>query len=362
MAARSPETLLDELLAAVNQTRASDLHLSVGRTPILRIDGALRPVEEVAHLTVDDVTAMAQKILRTERTAQFFSERREADVAYEHPGSAARFRANVYWSREEPVIALRAFERTVKSPAELNLPAILTRFTEPRQGFVLVVGPSGHGKTTTMASLVNEINHARGGHIVTIEDPIEYVFTEDRALIHQREVGRDTSSFPDALRAALREDPNVVMIGEMRDLQTFSTALTVAETGHLVFATIHTNDAAQTIDRIVDAFPAQSQPEVRVQLAATLTGIISQRLLPRSGGGRIPAVEVLVATPAVRNLIREGETAQIHGVIQTGAAHGMITMEQSLVSLVERGEITEEEMRATLPTMFALARAGGESS
>lgn len=362
MASRSPESLLDELLTAVNQTRASDLHVSVGRSPILRVDGALRTIEEVSHLTLEDVTAMAQKILRTEHTAEFFSKRREIDVAYEHPGSAVRFRANVYWSREKPAIALRAFERHVKGLADLNLPAILTRFAEPRQGFVLVVGPSGHGKTTSMASLVNHINQTRGGHIVTIEDPIEYIFTEDRALIHQREVGRDTPSFPGALRAALREDPNVVMIGEMRDLETFSTALTVAETGHLVFATIHTNDAAQTIDRIVDAFPAQSQPEVRVQLAATLTGIISQRLLPRIGGGRIPAVEVLVGTPAVRNLIREGETAQIHGLIQTGAAHGMITMEQSLRSLVERGEIAEEEMRATLPTMFPLSRADGETA
>lgn len=348
MIGRTPEALFSELLNAVASAQASDLHLSVGRPPILRIDGQLAAVKDLPPLSTDDVVQIAQVVLGTDRIPQFFHERREVDVAFERAASAVRFRTNIYWTRGEPTIALRALEREVRTIQELNLPESLLRFAEPQQGFVLIVGPSGHGKTTTMASLVNSINRTRTTHIVTIEDPVEYVFREDKALIHQREVGTDTHAFPDALRAVLREDPNVVMIGEMRDLETIATALTVAETGHLVFTTLHTNDAAQTIDRIVDAFPAQSQPEVRVELAATLTGIISQRLLPRVGGGRIPAVEVLVATPAVRNLIREGETAQIPGMIQTGALHGMITLEQSLRSLAERGEVTPENAGAFL--------------
>lgn len=344
MIGRTPEALFRELLDAVGAAQASDLHLSVGRPPTLRIDGLLVPVKDLPALSTDDVSQVAQVVLGADRMPKFFKERREVDVAFEQTGSDVRFRANIYWTRGEPTIALRALAREVRTLPELNLPESLLRFTEPQQGFVLVVGPSGHGKTTTVASLVNEINRTRTAHIVTIEDPVEYVFTENQCLIHQREVGIDTHSFPDALRAVLREDPNIVMIGEMRDLETISTALTVAETGHFVFTTLHTNDASQTIDRIVDAFPSQSQPEVRVELAATLTGIVSQRLLPRVGGGRIPAVEILVATPAVRNLIREGETAQIPGVIQTGAAHGMVTLEQSLRSLVERGEVTPEDV------------------
>lgn len=344
MIGRTPEALFRELLDAVGPAKASDLHLSVGRPPSLRVDGKLTPVKDLPPLSTDDVSQIAQAILGPDRMPRFFNERQEMDMAFERQGSAVRFRANIFWTRGEPAVALRALVRDVPSLPELNLPESLLRFTEPRQGFVLIVGPSGHGKTTTMVSLVNAINQTRTEHIVTIEDPVEYVLVENQCLIHQREVGTDTHSFPDALRSALREDPNVVMIGEMRDLETIATALTVAETGHLVFATLHTNDAAQTIDRIVDAFPAQSQPEVRVELAATLTGIVSQRLLPRQGGGRIPAVEILVATPAVRNLIREGETAQIPGVIQTGANSGMITLAQSLQDLAQRGEIARSDI------------------
>lgn len=344
MMGRTPEALFQELLDAVDASKASDLHLSVGRPPIIRIDGRLTAVRDLPALTTDDVSRIAQAVLGSERMPKFFNERREVDVAFDRPGGNVRLRSNLYWSRGEPAVALRALARDIKTLRELNLPETLLRFTEPQQGFVLIVGPSGHGKTTTMVSLVNAINRSRAAHVVTIEDPIEYVFTEDQCLIHQREVGLDTSSFPEALRAVLREDPNIVMVGEMRDLETIATALTVAETGHLVFATLHTNDAAQTIDRVVDAFPPQSQAEVRIQLAATITGIISQRLLPRVGGGRIPAVEILVATPAVRNLIREGETAQIPGMIQTGAAHGMMTLEHSLRALESRGEAMREDI------------------
>lgn len=343
MIGRTPETLLAELLDAVVATRASDLHLSVNHAPMMRVDGKLAIVKDLPALTTEDVTELVQAMLGADRSSQFFTQRREVDVAFEHAHTDLRFRANIYWTQGDPSIALRALPRVVPTIDRLNLPEFLLRFTEPRQGFVLLVGPSGHGKTTTMACLVNNINRTRAAHIITIEDPIEYVFTEELALIHQRQVGTDTPSFPVALRAALREDPNVVMIGEMRDLETISTALTVAETGHLVFATLHTNDAAQAIDRIVDAYPAQSQAEVRVQLAATLTGVISQRLLPRRSGGRIPAVEILVATPAVRNLIREGETAQLPGVLQTGGAQGMITLEQAMQGLIRDGEIADSD-------------------
>lgn len=343
MIGRTPETLLTGLLDAVVGAHASDLHLSVHRVPLMRVDGQLATVKDLPALTAGDLTELVRVILGAQRSSSFIAQRREVDVAFEHPHADLRFRANIYMTQGDQSIALRALPRVIPTSDLLNLPEFLLRFAEPRQGFVLLVGPSGHGKTTTMACLVNHINRTRSAHIITIEDPIEYVFTEEQALIHQREVGTDTPSFPVALRAALREDPNVVMIGEMRDLETISTALTVAETGHLVFATLHTNDAAQAIDRIVDAYPAQSQAEVRVQLAATLTGVISQRLLPRRSGGRLPAVEILVATPAVRNLIREGETAQIPGVLQTGGAQGMITLEQALQGLIHNGEIMESD-------------------
>lgn len=358
---QAAEALLGELLRAVAEARASDLHVSVGRVPILRADGGLRAIEGVPPLSADEVSGLAQKILGTERAATFFAKRQEVDVSFAPERSEMRFRVNVYWSRQEPAIALRNLPLQIPTLRELHLPDTLYRFTEPRQGFVLVAGPAGHGKTTTMASLVNHINQTRSAHVVTIEDPIEYLFTEERCLIHQREVGSDTPSFPGALRAALREDPNVVVVGEMRDLDTIATALTVAETGHLVFSTIHTNDAAQTIDRVLDVFPGPRQAEVRTQLAATLTGIVSLRLLPRaSGKGRIPAVEILVGTPAVRNLIREGETAQIPGMIQTGHKHGMVSLEQSLRSLVTRGEAAPDEISNYLAGTNVLEERPGE--
>ncbi|MDP3685587.1 MAG: PilT/PilU family type 4a pilus ATPase [bacterium] len=348
---QSPDRLLGELLADVRQLGASDLHVSVGRVPIVRVDGALRALEGRSPLSAEDATSIAQTIMGSDRSPRFFTERQEVDIAYEPASSELRFRVNVFWSRGEPTIVFRSISRVIRTLKDLHLPESLLRFTEPRQGFVLLAAPSGHGKTTTMATLVDHINQTRSEHIITIEDPIEYVFSEARSLIHQREVGPDTRAFPSAIRAALREDPNVLVVGEMRDLETIATALTISETGHLVFGTIHTNDAAQTVDRIVDAFPAERQSEVRVQLAATLTGIISQRLVPRASGGRIPIVEILVATPAVKNLIREGETAQISGLIQTGGEYGMISLERSVAELIHRGEVTAEAVRPYLSTL-----------
>jgi twitching motility protein PilT len=338
---RSPDTLLKELLDHVIEANASDLHLSVGRPPIIRVDGLLRGITEVPPIGKGDMDAMLKAVLSEDALKGFQGDPHEIDLSYQHP-NGFRFRVNVFVSLGTPAIALRAIPSDIRTLETLNLPPDVEKFTQASQGFVLITGPTGHGKTTTMAALVDIVNHTQTGHIITIEDPVEYVFREDKCLIHQREVHRDTESFAQALKMALREDPNVVMVGEMRDLESISTALTIAETGHLVFATLHTNDAAQTIDRVVDVFPPGQQQQIRIQLAATLTGIVSQRLLPKEGGGRIPAVEVLTATSAVRNLIREGDTAQIPGVIQTSAAAGMIPLERSLQSLVDRHLVSVE--------------------
>lgn len=354
MIGRSADVLFKELLEHVITSNASDLHLSVGRPPIVRIDGILRALTEVPPLVKTDVEAIVEILLGKNETERFLAEHREVDLSYRHE-NGFRFRVNIYTSLRNIAITLRAIPSTIRTLKELNLPVDLERFARPSQGFVLITGPTGHGKTATMTSLVDIVNHTRTAHIITIEDPVEYVFQEDKCLVHQREVRKDTESFAQALRMALREDPNVVMIGEMRDLESIATALTIAETGHLVLATLHTNDAAQTIDRVVDVFPSSQQQQIRIQLAATLTGIISQRLLPRKGGGRIPAVELLVATPAVRNLIREGETAQIPGVIQTGAATGMLPLDRSLQTLVEQGLVAPEDAAIYLRDPMLLA-------
>lgn len=341
MIGRTADTLIQELLNRVISAGASDLHLSVGRPPIIRVDGFLRALTEVPPLGKGDVEGTLRALAKPEDADRYQKTRQEVDFSYQHE-QGYRFRVNIYTALELPAIALRVIPDVVRTLAELNLPPDLERFARVSQGLVVIAGPTGHGKTTTMAALVDLVNHTRSGHIITIEDPIEYVYREDRCLIHQREVRNDTASFAQALRMALREDPNVVVVGEMRDLESIATALTIAETGHLVFTTLHTNDAGQTVDRIVDAFPPSQQQQIRVQLAGTLMGIISQRLLPRRGGGRIPALELLIATSAVRNLIREGDTAQIPGVVQTGAASGMMTLDRSLQSLVDRDLVTPE--------------------
>jgi twitching motility protein PilT len=334
------ELQLEELLELVGKHNASDLHLSVGRYPTLRIDGRLNNLTKYPILT-GEATKGLINILLSDEQKEKLSKFKEIDFSYNFK-EKARFRVNIFNQRGYLSAALRFFPSKIKTVKELNLPLIVERFASYSQGFFLVVGPSGHGKSTTLAALVDYINHNYTKHIITIEDPIENIFQQDKSIIDQREVGNDTQSFEKALRSVFRQDPDVIMVGEMRDLETISTALTAAETGHLVLATLHTNNAAQTIDRIIDSFPAESKNQVRTQLASTLLGVVSQRLIPRINGGRIPAVEVMMVNPAVRNLIREGKIYQIDLVIETGIEEGMITLNRSLADLVHKGEISLE--------------------
>ncbi len=331
---------LDELLLTVAQNNASDLHIGVGKKPTLRIDGGLVSIEQKKILTPQDCEGLAFALLSEEQKDKFLKAR-EIDFSYSYKDKA-RFRVNAFWQRGFIGVAMRLIPAKIKTLEELNMPPILHEFVHATQGFVLIVGPSGHGKSTTLAAIIDEINHVRTDHIVTIEDPIEYLFIQDRAIINQREVGLDTRDFPTALRSVFRQDPDVIMIGEMRDYETMSAAITAAETGHLVFASLHTNNAPQTIDRIIDSFPAAQQNQVRAQLAATLLGVVSQRLIPRIEGGRIPAVEVMLGCPAVSSLIREGKIHELNLVIETNTETGMISLNRSLADLVKRREISME--------------------
>lgn len=328
------------LLEMVFNRNASDLHLCVGTPPTLRIDGNLVPIPNQPILTPEDTKRLAYSIL-TDEQKEMLEKEKEIDLSYSLENKA-RFRVNIYHQKGYISIALRYLPYKIPTLEELGLPSVCNEFTKHSQGFVLVTGPTGHGKSTTLASMINKINQERACHIITIEDPIEYVFVHNKSIIDQRELHLDTHSFARALRSVLREDPDVVLIGEMRDLETIAAAITIAETGHLVFATLHTNSAAQTVDRIIDVFPAHQQPTIRTQLSNILLGIISQRLLPRIGGGRILATEVLFANPAVRNLIREGKSYQIQNIIQTGKEENMISLDKNLARLVQRGEITIE--------------------
>jgi twitching motility protein PilT len=331
---------LKEFMQLAGMQNASDLHFGVGKRPTLRIDGNLVPVAKEPILTPEDTEGFIDALLTAEQKKLFLA-RRELDFGYTFEDKA-RFRCNVYFQRGYMSAALRLIPSKIRTIEELNLPPVLHEFTKPSQGFFLMVGPAGHGKSTTLAALLDEINHQKFDHIITIEDPIEYVFVQDRGLIDQREVGTDTLSFHRGLRSVLRQDPDAIMIGEMRDPETMATALTAAETGHLVFSTLHTNNAAQTIDRIIDSFPAAQQGQVRSQLASTLIGVVSQRLLPRIEGGRVPAVEVMLANAAVRNLIREDKVYQIDLVIETSLEEGMISLNRSLADLVRRREVSLE--------------------
>ena len=339
--AASSQLDIRELLNLVASRGASDLHLSVGRYPTLRIDGKLAPLIEEKRITPERNKGIAD-VLLTDEQKKLLDKYKDIDLSYDFEGKA-RFRINIFNQKGYLGIAFRLIPVKIRTIEELRLPFILKDFTTLNQGFVLIVGPSGHGKSTTMAALVDLINHTRSEHIITIEDPIEYIFTPDKCIINQRELHKDAISFPRALRAALREDPNIVVVGEMRDLETIETAITVAETGHLVFATLHTNDASQTVDRVVDVFPPHQQPQIRTQLAAILSGIVSQRLISRTQGGRVVATEVLLVTGAVRNIIREGKTHQLSSVIQTSAEEGMIPLNKSLAELVKSGEIKIED-------------------
>lgn len=331
---------LKELLLVAAQQNASDLHLAVGKHPTLRIDGILLPLQREAILTPEIADGLITALLTPEQK-EFYLKEKELDFSY-HFEDKARFRVNVFFQHNFMAAALRLIPAKVKTIEELGLPPILHNFTKLSQGFILVVGPAGHGKSTTLAALVDEINRTRTEHIITIEDPIEYLFVQDRSIVSQREVGADSLTFHGALRSLLRQDPDVVMIGEMRDPSSISTALTAAETGHLVFSTLHTNSASQTIDRIIDSFPAEQQGQVISQLAATLVAIASMRLIPRIDGGRAPACEIMLANSAVRNLIRERKTYQIDLVIETSLQEGMISLNRSLVNMVMRKEISLE--------------------
>ncbi len=331
---------IDDLLAITAQEDASDLHLSVSCFPTVRIDGRLVPLTNKEILTPQTTEGLIFSILSEKQREEFIT-KKEIDLSYEIEGKT-RFRVNIYYQRGYMSAAFRLISSKIRTLEELNMPTSVYDFTTPTQGFVLIVGPSGHGKSTTLAALIDKINHERYDHIVTIEDPIEYVYTQDRCIVNQREVHLDTKSFGNALRSTFREDADVILVGEMRDWETISTAVTAAETGHLVFATLHTNNAAQTIDRIIDSFPASQQNQIRSQLAANLLGIVSQRLIPRIGGGRIPAVEIMVASSAVRNLIRENKIHQLDLVINTSADVGMVSLNNSLAALVRNGDISIE--------------------
>lgn len=334
------QSQLKELLETTIREQASDLHLSSGHPPTLRVAGNLIPLVKEKNLTPKDTEGLALAIM-TEEGQKRFSEEKEIDFSYSF-SEKARFRVNVFHQKGEISLALRLVSSKIKSIEELNLPPILHEFAKASQGFVLLTGPSSHGKSTTLAALVDEINHTRADHIITIEDPIEYIFEDDRSIIDQREVYQDTLSFSKALRSTFRQDPNVIMVGEMRDPETIATAITAAETGHLVFATLHTNSASQTIHRIVDSFDSAQQGQIRAQLSGSLLGVISQRLIPRLKGGLIPACEIMLATPAIANLIRENKTHEIPLVIETSAEKGMVSLNRALADLVKRKEISLE--------------------
>lgn len=331
---------LKELLTVTAKESASDLHIAVGRRPTLRVDGVLVALQKENILTPQDAEGIIFAMLTEEQKAKL-QRHRQIDFAYSYEDKA-RFRVNVFYQRGFLAAALRLIPARIRTIEELNLPPILHDFARLSQGFVLVVGPAGHGKSSTLAAVLDEVNHTRPDHIITIEDPIEYLFTQDRSIISQREVGADVATFHSGLRTLLRQDPDVLMIGEMRDSVSISTAMTAAETGHLVFSTLHTNSASQTIDRIIDSFPAEQQGQVISQLAATLVAIVSIRLMPRLSGGRIPVTEIMIVNAAIRNLIREKKVYQIDLVIETSLQEGMITLNRSMVNLIKQKEISLE--------------------
>lgn len=335
---------LTDLILTTIKEGASDLHLSVGRHPTIRVTGNLIPLVKKPVLSPEDTEGLIFAMLEEKKRQEFIQEK-EMDFSYAFE-EKARFRVNTFFQRGFMGASLRLVSSVVKDIESLNLPTVLRDFSDKEQGFFLVVGPIGHGKSTTLASMIDYINHSRSEHILTIEDPIEYFFVQDKSIIDQREVKNDTKDFHSALRSMFREDVNVGMIGEMRDLETISTAITAAETGHLVFSSLHTNNAAQTIDRIIDSFPAEQQNQIRLQLSSVLLGVFSQRLVPRISGGLIPAYELLICNPAIKNLIREKRTHEIDIVIETSFEQGMIGLDRSLANLVREREITMENALA----------------
>ncbi len=334
---------IETLLEQVVKQDASDLHITVGVPPMLRVDGALKPFPNLPALTAQEVEKLIFSIVDDVQKDILLKDM-EVDFSFAF-GDVARFRANAYHQKGNLGLALRLIPTKIRTLEDLGMPDVVNKFTDIPRGLVLVTGPTGSGKSTTLAAMIDRINNERADHIITVEDPIEYTHTHKKSVIEQREVHYDTRSFSAALRSVLREDPDVVLIGEMRDLETIAAAITIAETGHLVLATLHTNTAAQSIDRMIDVFPPHQQQQIRTQLSNILQAIVSQRLIPAIGGGRIAAAEIMVANSAVRNIIREGKTHQLDAVIQTGAEEGMQTMDRSLAVVVKSGRITLDEAK-----------------
>ncbi len=335
---------MKDLLRDGIRKKASDIHISVGDPPVMRLDGNLTRISNAGIVDRSDVESMIGELL-SESQIRTFEDNREIDFSFsfQHQEENSRFRGNCFFELGQPAIALRMIPSHIRTLDQLLLPSSLSDICDQKRGLFLVTGPTGHGKSTTLAACLQHINLTRKEHIITIEDPIEYIYRSENSIVHQREVGTDTSSFSEALKRALRQDPDVILIGEMRDLETIGAAITAAETGHLVFATLHTRDASQSIDRIIDVFPPHQQQQIRLQLASSLVGICSQQLIPMPGGGRTVATELLRVNPAVRNCIREGKTSQIKTVMQTGSDVGMHTMEQDLARLVLQGMLTFDQ-------------------
>ena len=331
---------LDELLQIAVEKRASDLHIVVGMSPVLRIDGILQPIKNKPKIDRKTSQDMIFAILSDKQRDIFINEK-ELDLSYEIK-DLSRFRVNLHWERDNVGLVARVISKRIPNMKDIVAPAVVYDLIKLDQGMILVTGPTGCGKSTCLAAMIDQINEDRSAHIVTLEDPVEFIFEPKRCIIKQRQLNTDMLSFQKALIHVLRQDPNVIMVGEMRDLETIATTITLAETGHLVLATLHTHNAAQTIDRIIDIFPSHQQQQIRLQLSITLRGIISQKLIPRLQGGRIATREILINTPAISNLIRENKIAQIKTVLQTSAETGMITMDQDLVNLFKRGEISKE--------------------
>src|SRR3954451_12341115 len=347
-----------DVLLQVLDRRASDLHITAGAQPTIRVRGRLTPLDEFPVLTPTDTREVVYSILSNDQRQKLETDW-QVDLAYTIP-NRARFRVNAFFQRSAIGAAFRLIPQEILSVDQLGLPPIVHELTKKPRGFVLVTGPTGSGKSTTLAAMIDQINATREQHIMTVEDPIEFLHGHKRCIVNQRELGFDAQSFGIALKGALRQDPDVILVGEMRDLETIHTALSAAETGHLVFATLHTQDAPQTIDRIIDVFPAAQQGQIRSQLAVSLQGVITQQLLPTAdGASRVAACEVLIATPGVRNLIREGKTHQVYSVMQTGTQHGMQTMDAALAELVRKGSITRATAESASSTPEELKRLIG---
>jgi twitching motility protein PilT len=334
---------IETMLETVVKLDASDLHLTVGVPPMIRVDGSLKPIPNMPPLTAAEVEKLIFSVVDDVQKDILLKDM-EVDFSFAF-GDVARFRANAYHQKGNLALALRLIPTQIRSLEELGMPKTINSLTEFPRGLVLVTGPTGSGKSTTLAAMIDQINKERSVHIITIEDPIEYTHKNQKSVVEQREIHYDTRSFSAALRSILREDPDVVLIGEMRDLETIASAITIAETGHLVLATLHTNNAAQSVDRMIDVFPPHQQQQIRVQLSNILNAIVSQRLIPAIGGGRVVASEIMIANSAVRNIIREGKTHQLDAVIQTGAEEGMQTMDRNMATLVKSGKITLEEAK-----------------